>query len=412
MEYLFEGKAKRNTFILMGVGILLFIIGALAASMGHHEGDGGHGGGVGQRLWVSIFVSGFFFFGVSLAALFFLAVQYAAEAGWAVVFKRIMEGVMAYLPVGALTLVIVFLVGSLGGHHIYHWMDMNLYDVDHHDYDQLIAHKQPYLNQIFWWIRTIAYLAIYILFMRAFRKRSMEEDELGTENEKGIFIKNQTLAAIFLVLFGYTSTTFSWDWIMSIDTHWFSTIFGWYIFSGMWISGMVMITLITIYLKSKGHMEFVNDSHMHDIGKWVFGVSFLWTYLFFCQFMLYWYSNIPEEITYFKARIDDYTWIFWGTMVVNFIFPMLLLMSKDAKRNAGFMVFVGCIIFFGHWMDVFMIVSPGALGPDGTIGLVEIGSFIAFLGLFLFVVLGAIAKRPLLVKNHPYLEESLHHHIN
>jgi len=199
---------------------------------------------------------------------------------------------------------------------------------------------------------------------------------------------------------------------MSIDTHWFSTIFGWYIFSGMWISGMVMITLLTIYLKSKGLMDFVNDSHMHDIGKWVFGVSFLWTYLFFCQFMLYWYSNIPEEITYFKARIDDYTWIFWGTMVINFIFPMLLLMSKDAKRNAGFMVFTGCIIFFGHWLDVFMIVSPGAMGPNGTVGLIEIGTFIAFLGLFLFVVLGALTKRPLLVKHHPFVQESLHHHIN
>ena len=104
--------------------------------------------------------------------------------------------------------------------------------------------------------------------------------------------------------------------------------------------------------------------------------------------------------------------MFWGTMAVNFILPMLLLMSKDAKRNAGFMMFVGCIIFFGHWLDVFMIVSPGAMGPDGTVGLIEIGSFISFLGIFLFVVLGALAKRPLLVKNHPYLQESLHHHIN
>jgi hypothetical protein len=408
MDYIFEGKAKRNTFLLIGGGVLLFMLGVAIMMMGHHEGES-H---LGQRIWTSLLISGFFFFGIALASLFFLSVQYAAEAGWAVVFKRVMEGIMAYLPIGALTLIIVFVAGSMHWHHIYHWMAPELYDVNSEHYDQIIAHKQPYLNQIFWWIRTLAYLGVYIAFMRVFRKRSLEEDEMVNPDEKSVFLKNQTLAAIFLVIFGYTSTTFSWDWIMSIDTHWFSTIFGWYIFSGMWIGAMVMMTLLTIYLKSKGLMEFVNDSHMHDIGKWVFGVSFLWTYLFFCQFMLYWYSNIPEEITYFKARIDDYTWVFWGTMVINFIFPMLLLMSKDAKRNAGFMVFVGCIIFFGHWLDVFMIVTPGAMHREGAVGFIEIGTFLAFLGLFLNVVLTAISKRPLLVKNHPYLEESLHHHIN
>ena len=98
--------------------------------------------------------------------------------------------------------------------------------------------------------------------------------------------------------------------------------------------------------------------------------------------------------------------------IINFIFPMLLLMSKDAKRNAGFMTFVGCIIFFGHWLDVFMFVTPGAMKDHGHIGLVEIGTFLGFLGLFLFVVLNALSKRSLLVKGHPYLQESLHHHIN
>lgn len=411
MDYVFEGKAKKNSFILIGVGILLLIIGALMASMGHHdEAAGGHAS-LGQRIWTSVFISGFFFFGVSLAALFFLAVQFAAEAGWSVVFKRIMEGVAAYLPVGMITLIIVFAAGSLHLHHIYHWMDPELYDAGGEHYDAIIAHKKPYLNQIFWWIRTLVYMGVYLLFLRIFRKRSLEEDQMQTA-EKSVFIKNQTLAAIFLVFFGYTSTTFSWDWVMSIDTHWFSTIFGWYIFSGMWISGMVAMTLLVIYLKSKGLMDFINESHMQDIGKWVFGISFLWTYLFFCQFMLYWYSNIPEEITYFKARIDDYTWVFWGTMLINFVFPMLLLMSKDAKRNLGFLTFVGIIIFFGHWLDIYMLVTPGAMQQNGHIGLIEIGTLLAFLGLFLYIVLNAISKRPLLVKTHPYLEESLHHHIN
>jgi hypothetical protein len=403
MEYEMSSKAKRNSFILMAIGALSILMGFLFG--GDHAAN---------RTWTSIYISSFFFFGIGLTATFFVAIQFAAESGWATVFKRIMEGMSAYVIVGAATLVLVFLAGSFHFHHIFHWMDSSLMDPASENYDQLIAHKEPYLNQVFWWARSIAYLAIYVIFTNIFRKRSLEEDELGMDNRR--FKKNQTTAAIFLVLFGYTSTTFSWDWIMSIDTHWFSTIFGWYIFSGMWVSGMVMITLLTIYMKSKGLMSFVNDSHMHDMGKWVFATSFLWTYLFFCQFMLYWYSNIPEEITYFKARIDDYSWVFWGTVLINFIFPMLLLMSKDAKRNAGFMVFVGVIIFFGHWLDVFMLITPGVMHhdglPTGHVGLIEVGTFLGFLGLFLYVVLGALSKRPLLVKNHAYLDESLHHHIN
>lgn len=399
MEYEMSSKVKRNSFILMAVGILAIALGFLSGD--DHSAT---------RTWTSIYISAFFFFGIGLTATFFLAVQFAAESGWATVFKRIMEGISAYIPIGALTLILVFAAGTLHWHHIFHWMDESLYDVNGENYDQLIAHKQPYLNQGFWWLRSLVYLAVYVIFTNIFRKRSLQEDEIGMDKPR--YIKNQTLAAIFLVLFGYTSTTFSWDWIMSIDTHWFSTIFGWYIFSGMWVSGMVMITLLTIYLRSKGLMTFINDSHMHDMGKWVFATSFLWTYLFFSQYMLYWYSNIPEEITYFKARIEDYTWIFWGTVLINFIFPMLLLMSKDAKRNAGFMVFVGVIIFFGHWMDVFMLITPGAMKNHGHIGFVEVGTFLGFLGMFLFVVLNAISKRPLLVKGHAYLDESLHHHIN
>lgn len=397
MEYNFDGKAKRWTMILMAIGLLSIILGFFG---GEHAG---------QRVWTSILISGFFFFGIGLIGTFFLAVQYAAEAAWAVSLKRVMEGIAAYMPIGAITLIIVFIAGSLHWHHIYHWMDPELYDTASDHYDEIIAHKRPYLNLPFWWARALLFLGVYTWFTYIFRKRSLQED---IESSRAFHFKNVTLAAIFLVFFGYTSVVFSWDWIMSIETHWFSTIFGWYIFSGMWISGMVMMTLLILYLKSKGLLEFVNDSHIHDMGKWVFGVSFLWTYLFFCQFMLYWYSNIPEEVTFFQARIEDYTWTFWGTLIINFVFPMLLLMSKDAKRNAGFLAFVGVIIFFGHWLDVYMIVTPGTMGKHGVVGLVEIGTFLGFLGLFLFVVLGALSKRPLLVKNHPMLEESLHHHIN
>ena len=104
----------------------------------------------------------------------------------------------------------------------------------------------------------------------------------------------------------------SWDWIMSIDPHWFSTLFGWYVFASMFVSGITAIALVTIYLKSQGYLELVNDSHIHDLGKFMFGISVFWTYFWFSQFMLIWYSNIPEEVTYFITRIEDYNITFFG----------------------------------------------------------------------------------------------------
>jgi hypothetical protein len=218
------------------------------------------------------------------------------------------------------------------------------------------------------------------------------------------------MSAIFLVIFGYGSSVLSWDWLMSIDTHWFSTLFGWYVFAGMWLSGIVFALLLIIHLRSKGLLSIVTKGHMHDMGKWMFALSFLWTYLFFSQFLLIWYANIPEEVTYYMARIQDYAPIWFTMLVINFALPMLALMDADAKKNQVIVVIVGVIIFFFHWVDVFTMVSPGSMKAEATIGLIEIGMFLLFLGVFIFLVLKSLASRPLVVKNHPYIEESKHIH--
>lgn len=394
-QFIFSKKLKNISFGLIGIGVIALLYSVFA--------------GVGsQRIWSNLLIDSFFYFSIGLVGAFFLAVQYAAQASWATVFKRIFEAVSMYMPIGAAFLLIVFLASTFHLNHLYHWMDPEVMNPESEHYDALIAHKQPYLNLPFWWIRTLVYLGVWILFAQYFRKKSLQED---AEGGNGFFFKNRGMAAGFLVFFGYTSSTAAWDWIMSIDTHWFSTLFGWYVFSGMWISGMIVITIMALLLRKWGYLPQVNDSHIHDLGKWVFGVSFLWTYLFFSQFMLIWYSNIPEETTYFIARINDYPWMFWGTVFVNFVFPMLLLMSKDAKRNSGLLIFVSLIIFVGHWMDTYMMVTPGTMKAEGKIGFTEIGLFLGFGGIFMFTVLSALAKAPVVVKNHPYLDESIHHHI-
>jgi hypothetical protein len=169
---------------------------------------------------------------------------------------------------------------------------------------------------------------------------------------------------------------------------------------------------MTLWLKKQGHLEFVNESHIHDLGKWMFGVSFLWAYLFFSQFMLIWYSNIPEEVTYFQVRFEEYKVLYWGMFFVNFAFPMLALMDRDKKRNYGFLTVIGIIIFIGHWLDTYMLITPGAMKTHWHLGFVEVGMGLGFLGLFLFVVLNTLTKAPLAAKNHPFYDESIHHEIH
>jgi hypothetical protein len=236
-------------------------------------------------------------------------------------------------------------------------------------------------------------------------------EDAGIDTKK-MFRKNMTFAAIFLVFFGYSSTVAAWDLIMSIDTHWFSTLFGWYVFAGMWVEALIIVVLLILYLLKKGYLPQVTKYHLHDMGKWTFAISFLWTYLFFSQFMLYWYSDIAEEIVYYKARFDDYSVGFWGMMIVNFALPMLLLMSKDTKRNPTVLAVVCIAIFFGHWLDVYYLITPGTMHADGHIGIPEIGMLLGGLGLFLYVVFNNLSKAPLVAKNNILLDESLHHQIN
>ena len=202
----------------------------------------------------------------------------------------------------------------------------------------------------------------------------------------------------------------SWDWVMSIDPHWFSTLFGWYVFSSMFVTGITVIALITIYLKNNGYLDFVNDSHINDLGKFMFAISILWTYLWFSQFMLIWYANIPEEVTYFMTRIEDYNLPFFGMLVMNFIFPLIILMNSSYKRINYIVVMTGIILVLGHYIDVFNMIMPAAVGDQWSIGVSEIGAFLFFFGLFIYIVFNELTKAPLLAKGDPFIKESEQYH--
>lgn len=395
MEFKIADRAKKFTLALIIVGVLFTAIGIFMNIGDHHFT---------QKFLANGLINSYYFLGIGLGALFYLALAYATETGWYAQIKRIIEAVAGFVPYGIGFLVLVLaVISAMKGAHIYTWMDPEV--VAH---DEIIQAKGVFLNLPFFWIRTIIYLGIYYMFWNGFRKRSLEEDRVGGTD---IHFKNYKKGALFLVFFAVFSSMSSWDWLMSIDVHWFSTLFGWYTFSGIWVSAMVVMVMLTLYLKKLGYMPKVNDSHIHDLGKWTFAISFLWSYLWFSQYMLIWYANIGEEVTYYIMRIENFKALYFGMFLINFAFPMLMLMSREAKRHSGILTFVGVIILIGHWLDTYIMVSAGSMGANAHIGFLEIGMAILFAGVFIRVILLNLTKAPLTPVNHPFLDESLHHEI-
>ena len=355
-----------------------------------------------NKPWAALYVAAFFFFMISLGVLAFYAIQRAAQAGWSPVLFRVMESITAYLLPGGIIVIVILILSGFHFNHLFIWMDPEV--VAH---DKLIAGKTGFLNLPFFLIRAVFFLSGWTLYRYFSRKFSLAQDLADDiSNHK----KNFRISAAFLVFFIVTESIMSWDWIMSIDPHWFSTLFGWYVFASMIVSAVTTIALISIYLKSKGYLEHVNDSHIHDLAKFMFGFSVFWTYLWFSQFMLIWYSNIPEEVTYFITRIEDYNLPFFGMLVMNFIFPLLVLMNSDYKRKNYFVIMAGIVIILGHYVDVFNMIMPSAVGDQWFIGSAEIGGFLFFLGLFMFIVFKEMTKAPLLAKGDPYMGESERFH--
>ncbi|MGI9547502.1 MAG: quinol:cytochrome C oxidoreductase [Flavobacteriaceae bacterium] len=436
--YTFSNRLKIGSIILMALGLLGMGIGfvsvpasvdeAKAMVASHDDGHGGdaHGAAASHtaegevaedahdahgehllhqlqnRPWSALYVAAFFFFMIALGVLAFYAIQRAAQAGWAPMLFRVMEGITAYLVPGGIILFVFFVLSVMHYNHIFPWMDAEV--VAH---DKLLQGKAGYLNVTFFLVRAAIFLGGWILYREISRRLSIAQDKAEDNSN---FKKNFRWSAGFLVFYLVTESMMSWDWIMSVDPHWFSTLFGWYVFASMIVSGITVISMVAIYLKSRGYLPDVNDSHIHDLAKYMFGFSIFWTYLWFGQFMLIWYANIPEEVTYFVTRIEDFQLPFFGMLAMNFIFPFLVLMNSDYKRVNWFVIMAGIVILAGHYLDVFNMITPATVGDQWYIGIPEIGSFLFFAGLFIFWVFRALTKAPLQPSRNPFVEESRQFH--
>ncbi|HSM47953.1 MAG TPA: hypothetical protein VK872_09085 [Draconibacterium sp.] len=355
----------------------------------------------GKRVAANLLLNNFYFLSMGLVGLFFVAVHAISESGWHLSVSRIGEAMAAYIPVGGVLLLLFFIFGGL--HHIYEWT--------HEEHlDALLLKKTPYLNQPFFYIRAVVILSVWSALAWYIRKTSLQIDING---DLKYFKKLRMLSAVFIVFYALSSVVSAWDWLMSIDAHWFSTLYGWYIFSGMLASGTALIIIILYILKRMGYMAHVNKEHIHDLGKYLFGFSIFWTYLWFSQYMLIWYANIPEETVYFYTRHKNYETILYLTLVTNFVIPFFFLMARKLKRIYTFLLPVSAVVFIGHWINLYLTIMPGAVGrEDSGIGFLEIGLTIGFIGLFMLVTMRALTKAPLASVKHPFYKESMHYHTN
>ena len=247
--------------------------------------------------------------------------------------------------------------------------------------------------------------------------RSIDNKKPTIEEGKRYIWNNTVWAAIYAVVFALTvMSSIPWLWLMSLDPHWYSTMYSWYTFASSFVAGVALITLFVVFLKNLGYLEYTNKEHLHDLGKFQFAFSIFWTYLWFSQFMLIWYANIPEETVYFKVRMQGaYRGIFFLNLIINFLAPLLIFMRRSSKRNYTVLTFMSVLLLVGHWLDFYQMVMPSAMKDEQGVThvpniLPDLGIALGFIGLIMFVTARTLAKYPLIPKNHPFLKESIIHH--
>ncbi|MDF2384167.1 hypothetical protein JMG10_22035 [Nostoc ellipsosporum NOK] len=406
----FVPTKKYNTlaFALMAVGIISII--ALYIST--------HGSAANEeekklqdaRFWASLMQNSVFFLLIVNAAMFFICATTLAWGGWQLSFRRVTEAVSACVPVlGVIAAAILLSIAFGSNHTIYHWTD-----AEHVKHDAVLSAKSGFLNKGFYTAVTVLTVVLWSVLGWKMRQlsRKLDNEPLKTMEEKKKYIWNNTVwAAVYIVVFSLTiMSSLPWLWLMSIDAHWYSTMYSWYTFASSFVAGVALMTLFVVYLKNNGYLQYTNNEHLHDLGKFMFAFSIFWTYLWFSQFMLIWYANIPEETIYFKPRAEGaYSGIFWIMFLINFIAPLLILMSRDAKRNYTTITFMAVLIIFGHWLDFYQMVFP-SISKNPPLMIADFGVALGFVGLILFLVGRTLSKYPLIAKNHPFIKESLIHH--
>jgi NNP family nitrate/nitrite transporter-like MFS transporter len=350
------------------------------------------------RLWPSFLLNAFYFLTLALGAIVFVSIHHVSNAGWSSALRRIPEAMMSYIPIGAAAMLGIY----FGRHSIYEWS---------HGFEatsEALKVKSAFLSTPFFFARMLIVLALWVIFSRLLLKESKKQDEDGSLDHTR---KSKKYAAMFLAIFAITFSVASFDWLMSIEAEFYSTIFAFYCFSGLFLSGIAAITFLTILLRKRGFLPQINEDHLHNLGKLLFGFSTFWAYLWLSQYLLIYYANLPEETVFYIRQTATPAWktIFLLNLFLNWIIPFLLLLSRKAKRNQNWLMTAAVIVLIGHGVDLYLMIFP-AIGASAMIGFVDIALAFGFTSLFLQAFVSGLSQLSLLPKNDPYLSESLSLH--
>ncbi len=399
VKFSISNSLKRYAGIAALVGIVLFIIGLFTVNKDHQS----------MRLWSGLLYNDLYFTWISISAIFFVTAFTLGYSGWQVLFKRVPEAMGYFMCIGLPLILIIYFAG---GKHLYEWTHADI-----------VAHD-GFLTAKKWWLNNNTFVFFSLLWILGLsgtfllvRRNSLQLDNDG---EYSTFAKSFVVSAFFLFFFAVGNSVSTWHWVMSTEPHWYSTLYAWYLFASALVPSFAVMVITLVLLKRSGFLPYVNLNHFHDLGKFLFAFSIFWTYLWFSQHMLIWYANIPEETVHFKYLWGNHGWLFWGSLILNFVIPLLTLMSRDAKRNLSTLVFVSIIILIGHWIDYFLMIRPGTeklLSHElhesvvTQIGPLEIGLALTFIGLFAYVIAWGLSRASLVPMNHPFERESIEHHI-
>jgi len=373
------------------VTIVLVIFGLFTVFAGFFTGEG-------TRTWANLLLNNYYFMSVTIGASFWMALQSITQSGWSAQFIRIPQAMSNYLIVSFVLWFFMF----FGLHDLFHWT--------HHDaviHDPILLHKEPYLNIPFFTVRFVIFFALWILLTQRIKKLSLQEDQFGGLGYLG---KIEFTSKVYIFVLAITFSLFTIDWLMSLDPHWYSTIYPVKKFIMAFYHGVTIITVIAIILYKLGYLPQLNSTHLADFSRYIFILSIIWGYMWLSQYMLIWYANIPEETVYYVPRImAEYKNYFYAELIINWLIPFLFLMWNRIAKNPTALLVITLLLIVGQWIELYMSIMPDTV-ESHTISYIEVGTFLGYAGVFALVVAWSLTKIRLVPKNHPYLIESTKHH--
>ncbi|HMN69042.1 MAG TPA: molybdopterin oxidoreductase [Bdellovibrionales bacterium] len=379
-------KVKSLCFALMALGVAAFVFTLFTDK---------------ERAWHAYLTGYFYVFVLAIGGLFFASIQHIAKAGWSVNVRRFSEALTAYLPVAFVGgLILLF-----GLHSLYEWTHTEVVQAD-----PILTHKAPYLNTTFFIIRMVLFFALWMLFQRKMVGASVKQDQSGADQ---LTHTQVPWSIAFLMVFALSFSLFSVDLLMSLQPHWFSTIYGVYCFAGLFQSTMAFMILMILWCKKQGLLEgYVTEDHLHDLGKFMFAFTVFWAYIAYSQYMLMWYANMPEETMFYLPRLaGGWMWVSIVLLLFKFIVPFLALLSRRSKRNPAMLATIAVLILIMQYVDIYWLIYPNLTEERVVLGIPEVLIWLGFMGSFLFVVTRFLSQHPVVPIRDPRIEESLHHHV-